>query len=118
MKPPREHTAEIAKRDYPPGIDGTHVFAPDEITLLKRYGHWLEALAGERIQAFTADQKRFISVTKEEQKPETPFETAWMRLMERRDFESSDIPHYDVYDPKQRWFSDAGWAAMRKPYWK
>ena len=70
MKPPLEHTAEIAKRDYPLGFDGTHVFAPDEITLLKRYGHWLEALAGERIQAFTADQKRFISVTKEEQKPD------------------------------------------------
>ena len=36
----------------------------------------------------------------------------------RRDFESSDIPHYDVYDPKQKWFSDAGRAAMREPHWK
>ena len=118
MKSPPEHAAELAKRDYPLRIDGTHVFAPDEITLLKRYGHWLEALAGERIQALTADQERFISVTKEEQKAETPFEIAWMRLMGRREFESSDIPHYDVYDPKQKWFSDAGRAAMRKPHWK
>ena len=33
------------------GIDCTHVFASDEITLLKRYGYWLEALGGRSWKA-------------------------------------------------------------------
>lgn len=118
MELPAKHAAELAKRNYPLGIDGKHVFAADEITLLQRYGHWLEALADGRIQAITADQERFISVTKEEHEAKSTFEIAWMKLMGRRDFEASDISHYDVYDPKQKWFSDSGRAAMRKPHWR
>ena len=118
MQLPPEHIAELAKRNYPLCVDGTHVFSKDDITLLERYGYWLEALMDGRIQAITADQERFISVTREEHEAKSTYEVVWMRLMGRRDFESSNIPHYDVYDPKQKWFSDTGRAEMRKPHWR
>jgi uncharacterized protein YifE (UPF0438 family) len=111
MKAPPEHATKLAKRAYLLRIQDTNVFEPDELTLLLRYGYWLEAMAEQRIEALTDAQKRFVAVTTKKLKPESLFEIAWMKLMVLRDIEQLHVPHYDICDPKQ---NDEDQAAMRK----
>lgn len=69
----------------------TAVFPPEEIAALAEHGHMLEALAAGRAKPATAEQKRFLSVDREEIEPTTVLERAWRRLKARREYEREEL---------------------------
>jgi uncharacterized protein YifE (UPF0438 family) len=82
MALPPEHTALLARRDFPvpPGGD----FTPAERDLLTRYGRWLEGLATGRLPAVTAEQQRFVKAARGEADPLSDFERVWSKLVRHR----------------------------------
>ncbi len=71
------------------GCDVT-VFPPEELAALERYGPRFEALACGSAHPSTDEEKRFLKVHREESKPKTVAERAWLRLKARREFEQEE----------------------------
>src|SRR5262245_12354540 len=65
----------------------TAVFPPEEIQALHQHGARFEALASGAARAATPEEKHFLQVHREKEKPKTLAERAWMRLKARREFE-------------------------------
>lgn len=63
------------------------VFPPEEIAALERHGARFEALASGAARPATDEEKRFLKVHREEEKPRTVAERAWLRLKARREYE-------------------------------
>jgi uncharacterized protein YifE (UPF0438 family) len=82
MTLPPEHTALLARRDFPVPHGGD--FAPAERDLLTRYGRWMEGLATGRLPAVTAEQQRFVQAARGECEPLTDFERVWAKLVQHR----------------------------------
>lgn len=76
-----EHGRFLAKRGYaiPDDVDLTG-FASDELTIIKRYGHWMDALERKTLFPSTEAQRHFLSVCYGQEKPVTEFEVAWRKL--------------------------------------
>jgi uncharacterized protein YifE (UPF0438 family) len=71
------------------GCDVT-VFPPDEIAALELHGARFEALASGAARPGNAAEKHFLAVDREEAKPKTLAERAWLRLKARREFEQEE----------------------------
>jgi len=108
MKTPNSHKTFLAKKNYPLELFDPSCLDHEQVEAVMRYGYWFEALAEGKIEPITEDQKHFTAVAKHEAEPDSFYEVAWDRLMERRKFESDDTPHYEVSDSKQDWFDDRG----------
>jgi uncharacterized protein YifE (UPF0438 family) len=86
---PPEHLVYLQRRPF--NFDcSTAVFPPEELQALKEYGNWLEALASGAIAPVTAEQEHFLRVDREEAKPTTVSEQAWVRLKGRREYEKEE----------------------------
>ena len=81
VETPREHDEYLKKKDFDLG-DAEGLFDPNEVKMLRRYGHWLEALASWEIEPFTREQERFVEVAHGELEPESEFERLWLKLIE------------------------------------
>jgi uncharacterized protein YifE (UPF0438 family) len=106
MRAPQDHRELLKRRDFVLGCDAPNFTSADR-DLLMRYGHWLTGLSTGQIQPITPEQEHFVQVAHEEAEPETDFEDAWVKLMERRKFEAADraAPHFEVSDASESWIS-------------
>lgn len=82
MALPPEHTALLARRDFPVPHGGD--FTSSERDLLTRYGRWMEGLATGRLAAVTPEQQRFVKAARGECDPLTDFEQVWAKLVRHR----------------------------------
>lgn len=85
-KIPQDHLVYLQRRPFAFRCE-TSIFPPDELEALAEYGNWLEALSTGVIQPVTAEQKHFLKVDRDEAKPKTLCERAWVRLKGRREYE-------------------------------
>lgn len=63
------------------------VFPANELKALERHGARFELLASGAVRPATPEEKHFLRVHREQAKPETVAERAWLRLKARREFE-------------------------------
>ncbi|NBC87268.1 MAG: hypothetical protein GVY25_13860 [Bacteroidetes bacterium] len=56
-----DHDVYLERRDFRPE-SSLRIFDPDERRDLKRYGHWLQALADGTIEPESEDQERFVEL--------------------------------------------------------
>jgi uncharacterized protein YifE (UPF0438 family) len=75
MTVPHEHQVYLQKKGYLP--HGNAALSAEETSLLREYGHWLEALAAGWIRPTTAEQSHFLQVTRGEAEPASRFELVW-----------------------------------------
>jgi len=75
---PADHASYLQRKDYvPPQPDQ---FTSEELNILARFGHWMEALTRGAIEPVTPDQCKFRAVAQGQGTPETPFERVWTKL--------------------------------------
>jgi hypothetical protein len=100
-----------------------------EISLLQRYGCWLEALAAGRIAPITKRQAEFLSVHHGTALPRTKFELIWFKYQVQRIYDlarstearlerQGDIEYWQVHElyRKAAFFGHAGsisWLAAQ-----
>ncbi len=85
-KVPPDHLTHLQRRPFAFRCS-TDIFPAEELEALLEYGNWLEALAAGTIEPVTKEQEHFVKVDREEAKPSTVCEHAWVRLKGRREFE-------------------------------
>ena len=114
-KTPEDHLRFLKQQDFVPTCTNLAIFSPEEYAILERYGHWLTALANNKIKPLTPAQERFLSVDRGECEPETSFELVWTKLKDRQKWDEAEAnaEHYRVCDPGEAWFSRADWNRMR-----
>jgi uncharacterized protein YifE (UPF0438 family) len=78
-------TAPVAQ-PFAFGCDVT-VFPPEEIAALERHGARFEALAAGASRPASDEERHFVKVHREKEKPKTLPERAWLRLKARREYE-------------------------------
>ena len=78
----RFFNGELGKYPIPQGR--LHKLRSDEVGLLEKYGHWLEALVQGKLELKTEQQKRFVAVAKGKGNPKTEFEWAWVKIFPTR----------------------------------
>jgi uncharacterized protein YifE (UPF0438 family) len=83
---PPDHRHFLEQRPFPFGCS-THIFPPDELAALNDHGNWMQALAAGTIQPTTPEHEHFLLVDRDDAKPLTVDERAWIRLKGRREFE-------------------------------
>lgn len=93
MKISKEHKKHLKKNDFKLGIYRTDILSERQTDIIKKYGHWFEALTNGTIQPITDEQKRFIDVSKDIKEPVNEYETAWREYLDQKMIE--DIPHYN-----------------------
>ena len=114
MKAPAEHIIYLAKHDYPLGCS-LEIFENDELSFLRRYGFWIEALVDGVILPITEEEKRLIDVHAGKVEPIKIQECAWRKLIERRMWEKNEheLPNYKLIDKSEQWFSRSDWKKMK-----
>ncbi|MCS6864974.1 MAG: DUF413 domain-containing protein [Gemmataceae bacterium] len=85
VSPRRKKPAE-ATEPFVFGCD-VAIFSEAELQALQRHGARFEALATGQAHPVTPEEKRFIRVHQEKEKPHTLAEKAWLRLKARREYE-------------------------------
>jgi hypothetical protein len=83
MPTQEEQLAYLKRADYP--LPEGAPLGKEEAALLRRYGHWLEALALGHLEPATPEQEHFVQVARGEADARTDFERAWVKLTEQRD---------------------------------
>jgi uncharacterized protein YifE (UPF0438 family) len=78
MNAPPDHQALLRRKDFKPEV-ARGVLDFTEITLLRKYGHWLNGLVNGTIKPVTLAQKHFLQVHQGESEPETDYERVWRR---------------------------------------
>lgn len=63
------------------------IFSEAELQALQRHGPRFEALASGQVRPATPEEKRFLRVDQEKEKPHSLAEKAWLRLKARREYE-------------------------------
>jgi|SRR5581483_3260169 len=103
---PDDHRGYLMRQDFVLDCAAPNFTAEDR-KLLTRYGHWLTALVAGHIRPFTTAQEHFLKVASGEAQPTNEFERAWVKLIERRKFETEarSAPHFEITDPGEEWFS-------------
>ncbi|QEH42873.1 DUF413 domain-containing protein [Chitinophaga sp. XS-30] len=66
----------------------TIIFSNEEIKLLEKYGHWLEALSSGTLLPCSPKQQQFIEVIRAQRKPETNIENLWFKYIKRKEIEA------------------------------
>jgi uncharacterized protein YifE (UPF0438 family) len=89
MSVPEQHQRFLEQKDYILGIESFTMFSSDELELLERYGHWLDALASGTIGALTLEQSQFIEVARWRRDPVHKFECTWRKLQIARERDPS-----------------------------
>ncbi len=97
-KVPADHLTYLQQRPFVFGCE-TSVFPPDELEALTEYGNWLQALAAGVIQPASAEQEHFLQVDREEARPQSVRERAWVRLKGRREYEREQMQKTDAPPP-------------------
>lgn len=79
----RHHWVYLHKSGY---LAQRHVdesrFTAAELSLIDKYGTWMEALERQAIKPVTAAQERFVQVCRGLAQPAAPLELAWKKLNE------------------------------------
>lgn len=60
------------------------IFSEEELTIINKYGAWMEALAEHKIKPKTAEQKRFVDVSIGFAEPQSEYELIWMKIFYAR----------------------------------
>ncbi|MGD1845073.1 MAG: DUF413 domain-containing protein [Salibacteraceae bacterium] len=98
----------------------TIIFSDTELALLKRYGHWFEALSNGQLTPITEQQTRFVQVAQGELPPFSLEEGAWFKYLGRKRIEKEkgavlyQTPRLDE-DP---FYSREGAKHLRKQQFK
>lgn len=79
---PEEHIREFLKGGYDlePGND----YSPIEGYMIRKLGHWMNALASGTIAPIHPAHEHFIQVCRGEKSPGNPAETAWLKFVGER----------------------------------
>lgn len=89
-----DHDVYLERRDFRPE-SSLRIFDPDERRDLKRYGHWLQALADGTIEPESEDQERFVELIQKDERPNPEegkgayFADLWWRYQRRIEWEKS-----------------------------
>jgi uncharacterized protein YifE (UPF0438 family) len=79
MAIPESHKIYLERKGYTPSCpDG---FDAEELALLTKYGHWMEALVAGAISPCTPEQEHFLQAARGQTAAETPFERVWAKLL-------------------------------------
>lgn len=92
------------------------IFSNEEIELLEKYGHWFAALIDGILEPFTDEQKAFIDVFKNNEKPFTPEQVAWFKYIKRLELEHKHPEKFKLdytSDTEDPFFSRSDWKTMR-----
>jgi hypothetical protein len=77
MTVPAPHQEYLRRHDY--ALPSPAAFSADEVALLVRFGHWMEALTSGAIEPNTPEQQHFVRAARGEVDAQTPFERAWAK---------------------------------------
>jgi uncharacterized protein YifE (UPF0438 family) len=96
----QSHWSYLGKSGYSVrrGVDES-AFTSTELSLIDKYGAWMEALERQSIEPITAAQEHFVQVCRGLAQPVAPFERAWKKLKESRDeqpYDAADVVEIDV----------------------
>jgi uncharacterized protein len=70
-------------------VDCNHsIFSTDELEILKKYGHWMLALANGDLEPFTELQREFLLVASNQKEAVSTFERAWEKYQGRKNVEA------------------------------
>ncbi len=58
------------------------LFTPEEIEILKKYGHWFDALCYRQVPLVTEKQKKFVKAQKKDFEPKGKYERLWYRYLD------------------------------------
>lgn len=97
MESLNEHRRYLGRR-YELACDADALTAR-EVSLLERYGLWLEALATGMIEPITNAQKSFVMVHQCKATPRTEFELTWFKYQVQRIFEFARRLETDLSTP-------------------
>jgi uncharacterized protein YifE (UPF0438 family) len=64
------------------------IFSYEEMELLKKYGHWFEALTNGTLLPFNMEQEQFIEAARMKRNPETDYEKVWVNYIKRKAIEA------------------------------
>jgi len=87
-----EHERYLAQRDFKPKCS-TKIFDERGVRDLKRYGHWMQALADGTIEPETDEQERFLTLVHDDERPDSDesrgayFADLWWRYQRRMEWE-------------------------------
>lgn len=116
MKPSDTHRKFLDLKSFHPRVINGDIFSQAEVSLLRRYGAWMEALDEGKIQPETPEQNEFVAMCRGKREPETKFELVWWKLRERRKFESEWVgpdpenvrkAMLNTFDRSDDWWSSA-----------
>jgi uncharacterized protein YifE (UPF0438 family) len=117
VKASREHREFLSRKDFVRDCSAPNLTSRDR-QLLTRYGHWLSALAGGKIQPSTPARQHFVQGAEGKAEAQTEFEKAWSKLVERRKFEAESrvASHFEFSDPAEEWISrQESWRSKAGP---
>lgn len=76
-----DHWKFVAKRDYRISSEvDLSQFTASELTIIKKYGNWMQALENRTLRPITRAQIQFLRACGGTEKPVTEFAVAWMKL--------------------------------------
>jgi uncharacterized protein YifE (UPF0438 family) len=93
----RSHSNLLRKSGYSirRGLDES-AFTAAELSLLDKYGAWMEALERQSIEPITAAQEHFVQVCRGLAQPVAPFELVWKKLKESRGKQPRDADVIEI----------------------
>lgn len=98
----------------------TIIFSEEEISILKRYGHWFKALTDGILPPITEKQKLFIEVAKGKRDPFSIEEWTWFRYLGRKriEQEKGDSLYNTPRLEDDPFYSREGLISLRKIVYK
>jgi len=61
-----------------------NICSEEELKIINKYGAWMEALADQKIEPITPEQKRFVDVSAGIAEPKSEYEKIWMKIFYAR----------------------------------
>ena len=77
METPPEHLHYLRRQDFAPGAASN--YTTEELAVLRRYGHWMQALTSGEIAPISTDQEHFLRVNSGSETAVTIYEHAWSK---------------------------------------
>ena len=95
----------------------TTPFSEDELDILRRFGRQFERLSSGDREPTTAAQAQFVDAARRARAPETVYERAWTKYLQRVEWES-DPANRAAMGPRRRMPDDRDdWKRMRGAVW-
>lgn len=86
----KEKHLKYITRCGPFKVDCSHeIFSPEELEILKKYGHWFHALTSGALEPYTDLQREFVQVAKGHKDPFSAEEKAWFKYQKRKEIEAT-----------------------------